>query len=789
MGYGTHENGLVTAMMKHKLSVLVGSVIAVMGAAYLGLSLYSEINLLPTVERTNLDGLRRDLLREDANLKRLVLESRYGMSQHYDELMLSSKNMLRLTRRWAYGVRRVASMVSEDVDPSLVMDAVSTQAKRAEVFKGRNARLRNSFRYLPRASDELRAITAKGARDFRRLQDAADAVVRSIFMLAAFRSGEDIQRVTEAIDVLKSEHERLRDQKLPRHRPNRLAQWRGLALARAKVVEVHASLCARVIPLVGQQLAAIVKAQISAQVAALDDQYNGFVQRIDAQAQRLQAGVFILTVLLTVLLVVFGVFLRRLYTSLEQKVAERTDSLQTLYQSNRVVLENVGEGLVTTTLGGVVSSEMSVAAVRWFGELRPADSVFTWFGRSDEEFGEYLFFGFEELLDDIMPQELVLAQFPSRLHLDRGSYDVGYTVMDRGPTTLSTRLLLTFTDVTDRLEREVEERRMSEIIALVRELGRDRRGTLEFMDDASSLVDSLSPQMDPIVAQRVIHTLKGNASTFGISAFASRCHDIEDRLDEKGERLQAVDIERLRDDWQRVQAEVSVFISDPWSQTLDVSEADIAELKMGLSSGASASDMVALVDTWSLERLSVRLERAGDVLRDAAVRMGKPEPEVLIHHGGIRLHASRWRNFWSAFVHVLRNTVDHGLEGAEERRMLDKPEQGLVELRAERVDGVLRLQVKDDGRGVDWERVATKARSMGLPAATPAELSTAIFTDGLSTRDSSSVTSGRGVGMAVVREATHQLRGEVILSSEPGRGTMLEFEFPESALTEDSLAA
>lgn len=93
-------------------------------------------------------------------------------------------------------------------------------------------------------------------------------------------------------------------------------------------------------------------------------------------------------------------------------------------------------------------------------------------------------------------------------------------------------------------------------------------------------------------------------------------------------------------------------------------------------------------------------------------------------------------------------------------------------------DDQLHIIVRDDGRGVDWDAVAARARACDLPSASREELVAALFVQGFSTRSDVTATSGRGVGMNAVREATEALGGTIQIASEPGAGTSVTFAFP-----------
>jgi two-component system chemotaxis sensor kinase CheA len=140
-------------------------------------------------------------------------------------------------------------------------------------------------------------------------------------------------------------------------------------------------------------------------------------------------------------------------------------------------------------------------------------------------------------------------------------------------------------------------------------------------------------------------------------------------------------------------------------------------------------------------------------------------------------------------VHVIRNAVDHGIETAERRVQAQKSEKAKLMLRSRVERDHLILEVGDDGKGVDWDRVRKKAEERGLPHDTQKDLVSALFSDGLSTREQVDTTSGRGVGMSAVREAAQDLGGDVDVWSEPGQGTIIRIDLPMPKPPRESLRA
>jgi chemotaxis protein histidine kinase CheA len=142
-------------------------------------------------------------------------------------------------------------------------------------------------------------------------------------------------------------------------------------------------------------------------------------------------------------------------------------------------------------------------------------------------------------------------------------------------------------------------------------------------------------------------------------------------------------------------------------------------------------------------------------------------------------------------LHVVRNAASHGIEPPDERVRLGKPAAGRVTLEARREGNTLVIAVADDGRGLDDEAIAVKARKQGWLGPGEAigrdRLRALIFEPGFSTRSTANAIAGRGVGMDVVAREIGQLRGSIDLDSEPGRGTRLTVRLPARLALEPAL--
>ena len=175
------------------------------------------------------------------------------------------------------------------------------------------------------------------------------------------------------------------------------------------------------------------------------------------------------------------------------------------------------------------------------------------------------------------------------------------------------------------------------------------------------------------------------------------------------------------------------------------------------------------------------------VVRGAAKATGK-DVRLAVSVGGVELDKAVAERLFPALVHIVRNAVDHAIEPSGERLQTGKPPQGTIEIAARNLaNNQLELTIADDGRGIDRRKVAAKARRKA--PVTDADLLDLIALPGLSTRDTATATSGRGMGMDIVRRiVTGELRGQLTLRTEEEQGTKFTLCVPLSLTIVDAFS-
>jgi two-component system chemotaxis sensor kinase CheA len=215
--------------------------------------------------------------------------------------------------------------------------------------------------------------------------------------------------------------------------------------------------------------------------------------------------------------------------------------------------------------------------------------------------------------------------------------------------------------------------------------------------------------------------------------------------------------------------------------------ADVRALRPILSDHARELKLLrAAVMRARLVRLSEALERVPLLVRGLARSTGK-QVRLLLEVGDAEVDKTVSERLFPALVHLVRNAVDHAIEAPEERRRAGKPEEGCIRIAAaRRGEGGLEIVVSDDGRGLDLEAVARKAGAP-LPTTGP-EILELIARPGLSTLEAATRTSGRGIGMDVVRRVVvSDLRGAMDVATGRGSGTTFTLRIPLSLTIVDGL--
>lgn len=278
-------------------------------------------------------------------------------------------------------------------------------------------------------------------------------------------------------------------------------------------------------------------------------------------------------------------------------------------------------------------------------------------------------------------------------------------------------------------------------------------------------------------------------------------HEVETALQEQ---------EHIKRSRQKVQADAASSSIRVQSEKLDelvdlVGELVTLQARLTQTTGAFANNELTTISE-NFERLigelrdhtmSIRMvpiatsfSRFRRLVRDLSQELGK-EVELVTEGGETELDKTVIERLHDPLVHIIRNSIDHGLESPDERVAAGKPRSGTVSLVARHVGANVEVRVVDDGKGLDRERIRAKAVDRGLisqdTTLSDGEIFDLVFMPGFSTAQTVTTVSGRGVGMDVVRRQVESIGGSVTIESKVSSGTAVIISIPLTLAIIDGL--
>jgi HAMP domain-containing protein/HPt (histidine-containing phosphotransfer) domain-containing protein len=356
--------------------------------------------------------------------------------------------------------------------------------------------------------------------------------------------------------------------------------------------------------------------------------------------------------------------------------------------------------------------------------------------------------------------------------------DLNWSPMSDAAGTM-TRLLLCVRDVTELRElaraADAQKRELAiigEILGVTHEKFHEFcEAALAFFDENARMIARASAATEPERVEalallfRNMHTIKGNARTHGLVQLTNVIHHIEETYDHLRHGVEAWDTERLTRELEQGRAVLQEY-------------AQINEVKLGRQGPGrrGAVDKFVMVPRDHLSRLLATLQSADANVagslehavnetihalhrvgteRLAETLSGVLESLPSLEDRGVLMRSQIGGTLRNVFMHLYRNALDHGIETPERRLAAGKPAEGRIELDASLDSGLLKLVMRDDGRGLALGRLRAKALANGLidedESLEAVDIANLIFAPGFSTADKVTQVSGRGVGMDAVR--------------------------------------
>jgi chemotaxis protein histidine kinase CheA len=310
---------------------------------------------------------------------------------------------------------------------------------------------------------------------------------------------------------------------------------------------------------------------------------------------------------------------------------------------------------------------------------------------------------------------------------------------------------------------------------------------IDLMDDTYNLFQhwELIDKKEFEKTFRIFHTLKARYSLFGLKNATKIIHDIETHISEKDlpkieNKVKSFHEEVnyiLRENKLVVEAAKKFLVGEGHAITIQ-----LLRNKMKEVSGIKELEQF-ISENFVLGDLKEKFQKYQSLVKEVSEQLGK-QAKFLLFGPEILVDISRYEGFINASVHIIRNMIDHGIEGEEERLNHKKSKEGVVKIEFSLFENMIEIIFEDDGIGINPQLIKTKIIEKGIADENDlAEkdikgLFDFLFHSEFSTRDSVTELSGRGMGLDIVKNEIDLLEGTIEVESEMGVGTKFIIEIP-----------
>ncbi len=491
---------------------------------------------------------------------------------------------------------------------------------------------------------------------------------------------------------------------------------------------------------------------------------------------------------------------------------EKNGELKEKNNSIKNLLDNAGQGFLSFDSSLVVYNEYSKECLKFFGcDIGGKNFLDLIRAHISSELLETISLVLQKLFPAKSPleQKVYLSLLPEEIIINSRNTTIEYKVIPHHCDQTMKKVMLILTDITEKKELEIlmeEEKNNLKMILKAVSAYSDLSSGIEAFTHYTSLkareIHNNTQKTDELLSEifRDIHTFKGDFGQLYFAHTVKQLHELEERISAMADRIEEISDKELLDflsgvdalsilekDMQAVRDKLGPDFFDK-SETFVISRESIFELEtkvQELFMPREQEELLPLIRKLRYTNFKEMLRQYDPYLQNLASRLEKNLEPMHITGPDIYVDKSTYQQFIKSLVHVFRNIVDHGLEQSDERLEAGKPVDGKLECCLELIDDKkISLVISDDGHGIDLDIIRKKAVERNIYSAkkvknlTEKQLLEIVFLDRFSTKDSVSLVSGRGVGLAAVKSEVVKLGGEISVKTAPGKGTEIDILLP-----------
>ena len=457
--------------------------------------------------------------------------------------------------------------------------------------------------------------------------------------------------------------------------------------------------------------------------------------------------------------------------TLEAEVARRTEAIKT-------ILDNVTFGFLVVNRELVVQPETTRSCVALFGESVIEGRRLTELLKLGAREAEHLVLSCDQVFEDLLPEEVSLAQMPQKFPLpgERILRAEGSAIRDKDGAVRA--MLFTISDITALEEATRESNNNRTLVGILRQKESFQAFLVETQLHLKSARGAIGDQP---LARRVVHTVKGNCASYGLVDLVELTHAIEEKP-----AIEVSDIDAISDALRlflaRNRGVLEIDYDKVGDQGFQVTADQMSQFRGIVAKMGGGTPELRHWTARVLAKPALHLlGPIEDFTSRLAERLGKTV-DFAIEGGDTIVDVETMRPVLMSLSHLIRNAVDHGIEAPHARAA--KPSAGRVRLRVREDARSYHVEVEDDGAGIDLPRVAERAVERGFATREVIEKMpdrglSLIFVDGLSTAETTTNISGRGIGMSAVKSAVDGALGKMEIRTQPGKGTLFVLTVPK----------
>ncbi|MFZ5353607.1 MAG: ATP-binding protein [Bacillota bacterium] len=496
------------------------------------------------------------------------------------------------------------------------------------------------------------------------------------------------------------------------------------------------------------------------------------------------------------------------------EIGEVASLLNSRITAVRNLLNNIGQGFLTFGMNMLIAPEYSLECKNIFGADIESKRFTELIYPEDKEQQRFLESVLVKLLreKDQDKRTLYYELLSDEVDINGRNIKVEYKIIKGSLSEEAEEFMVILSDITDRKMLQDKMEKEKDTLKMVVKVTVNHNDFLECIREYKAfyscgfnrILSQEKPNQDIIYEVfRNVHTFKGNFSQLDLNSVVRGLNYMEDQLssmknelfrmskDELKEYLSGFDMEEWLEEDINVLKQVmgDQFLTRfmNMNSALLVDKNKLLELENKLLTSLSSMDCKVIMP--EMRKLRSRkfkelVKAYPAYLEKLAERMDKHVRPMVISGGDFAISSDIYNDFIRSLTHVFRNAVDHGIEAADERVFKGKEEYGRVQCNISTTEDSIIIAVRDDGRGIDIDKIRKKAVEKGIldentaPFIAKKDIINLIFLDDFSTKQQETEFSGRGVGLSAVKKEVEKIGGTIEVKTKSGVGTEFAFHLP-----------